>query len=57
LKPAHYVHVISFVRMNVISSRLFGCERLESPGCETRKSCNTGPDNVSNNFSNAKTPV
>jgi hypothetical protein len=56
LKPAHYVHGISFVRMNVIGSRLFGCERLESPVCETRKSCSTVPDIVSNNFSNAKIP-
>jgi hypothetical protein len=42
--------------MNVIGSRLFGCERLESPGYETRRSCSTGPDIVSNNFSNGKTP-
>jgi hypothetical protein len=57
LKPAHYVHGVSFVRMNVIGPRLSGCERLESPGCETRKSCSTGPDIVSNNFSSVKTPV
>jgi hypothetical protein len=42
--------------MNVIDSRLFGCERLESPGCETSKTYATGPDIVSNNFSNARTP-
>jgi hypothetical protein len=52
----HAESSISLVRMNVIGSRLFGCERLESPGYETRKSCSTGPDIVSNNFSNAKTP-
>jgi hypothetical protein len=51
LKPAHYVHGISFVRMNVIGSRLFGCERLESPRCETSKTYATGPDIVSNNLS------
>jgi hypothetical protein len=42
--------------MDVIGSRLFGCERLESPGCETGKSYASGPDIVSNNFSNAKIP-
>jgi hypothetical protein len=36
--------------MNVIGSRLFGCERLESPGCETSKTYATSPDIVSNNF-------
>jgi hypothetical protein len=52
----HAESSISFVRMNVIGSRLFGCERLESPACETRKSCSTSPDIVSNNLHNAKTP-
>jgi hypothetical protein len=37
--------------MNVIGSRLFGCERLESPRCETSKTYATGPDIVSNNLS------
>jgi hypothetical protein len=42
--------------MNVIGPRLFGCERLESPGCETSKTYATSPDIVSNNFSHGKTP-
>src|SRR5450759_1364684 len=52
----HAESSISLVRMNVIGSRLFGCERLESPGYETRKSCSTGSDIVSNNFPKGKTP-